>query len=100
MFLKRKMQMKKEIKSLKVTETFLSKNSKVAWASSDSDSNQGSTAQSNIFRMNPGSTRSSAAHVQGIPSTFILFVTPAIGIILEITSFEVSKNKGKNGKHG
>lgn len=47
-------------------ETFLSKNSKIAWSSSNSDSNQGRTAAPNIIRMTPGPTRYSAAHVQDI----------------------------------
>ncbi|KAL7867627.1 hypothetical protein SRHO_G00090110 [Serrasalmus rhombeus] len=81
-------------------ETFLSKNGKIAWSSSNSDSNQGRTAASNIIRMTPGPTRYSAAHVQDISSTFLLFITPAIEkIILENTKLEGFRKYGENWKN-
>ncbi|KAL7849238.1 hypothetical protein SRHO_G00208610 [Serrasalmus rhombeus] len=81
-------------------ETFLSKNGKIAWSSSNSDSNQGRTAASNIIRMTPGPTRYSAAHVQDISSTFLLFITPAIEkIILENINLEGFRKYGENWKN-
>ncbi|KAL6455680.1 hypothetical protein MHYP_G00355310 [Metynnis hypsauchen] len=59
-------------------ETFLSKNGKIAWSSSNSDSNQGRTAASNIIRMTPGPTsyRAQSHPPFGKSDHAAIFLTP------------------------
>ncbi|XP_022609640.1 piggyBac transposable element-derived protein 4-like, partial [Seriola dumerili] len=75
-------------KTLKLKETFLSKNGKITWSSAAYDQH-GRHAEQNVIKMTPGPTRYAVSHAHDIVSTFYLFITPAIEkIILEMTNLE------------
>ncbi|KAL6456582.1 hypothetical protein MHYP_G00351260 [Metynnis hypsauchen] len=85
-------------KTLKLKETFLSKNGKITWSSAAYDQH-GRYAEQNVIKMTPGPTRYAVSHAHDIISTFYLFITPAIEkIILEMTNLEGFRKYGDSWK--
>lgn len=108
MYLKRKMgrnttqrmmylQMKKKRKSLKLTERhFCQRTAKLHGPLQI----QTATREEQQHQTSSGPTRYSAAHVQDISSTLLLFITPAIEkIILENTNLEGVRKYGEDWKN-